>query len=189
MTHPVPDLTGYITEGQIVLSADVQARGIYPPVEPLASLSRLMRHGAGPGRTREDHLDLAAQVLAALARARKAHELAELLGAMSLSATDQSYLDFEQALETGLLHQGRDELRTLDETLDLAWAALGVLPAPRAGRAAAGDGRPPPSRGGGAMTGVPFDAPRPGRPGLAAAPPGSGPGVGLPAGAEAEGAA
>ena len=128
MTHPVPDLTGYITEGQIVLSPDVQARGVYPPMEPLASLSRLMRHGAGPGRTRDDHLDLAAQVLAALARARKAHELAELLGVMSLSSTDQSYLDFEKALESRLLNQGRDELRTLDETLDLAWAALGVLP-------------------------------------------------------------
>lgn len=87
-----------------------------------------MRHGAGPGRTRADHLDLAAQVLAALARARQAHELAELLGATSLSVTDQSYLGFETALEHGLLDQGRDELRTLDETLDRAWRALAVLP-------------------------------------------------------------
>ena len=80
ITHPVPDLTGYITEGQVVLSAEVHARGVYPPIDPLASLSRLMRKGAGPGRTREDHLDLAAQVLAALARARQVRELAELLG-------------------------------------------------------------------------------------------------------------
>ena len=81
ITHPVPDLTGYITEGQIVLSAEVHARGVYPPVDPLASLSRLMRRGAGPGRTRDDHLDVAAQLLAALARARRSRELAELVGA------------------------------------------------------------------------------------------------------------
>ena len=80
ITHPVPDLTGYITEGQIVLSADLHARGIYPPVDALSSLSRLMRHGAGPGRTRDDHLDVAAQTLAALAAARRAGELAELVG-------------------------------------------------------------------------------------------------------------
>ena len=80
ITHPVPDLTGYITEGQIVLAQDVNARGIYPPVDPLASLSRLMRSGAGPGKTRDDHLDVAAQLLAALARARQLRELAELVG-------------------------------------------------------------------------------------------------------------
>ena len=80
ITHPVPDLTGYITEGQVVLSADLHARGIYPPVDALASLSRLMHHGAGPGRTRDDHLDVAAQSLAALAAARRARELAELIG-------------------------------------------------------------------------------------------------------------
>ncbi len=127
ITHPVPDLTGYITEGQVVLSPEVHARGIYPPVDPLASLSRLMRHGAGPGRTREDHLDLAAQVLAALARARQVRELAELLGAAALSETDQQYLAFEGSLETRLLHQGGTESRTLDETLDLAWQAVGLL--------------------------------------------------------------
>ena len=71
ITHPVPDLTGYITEGQIVLSAELHARGVYPPVDALSSLSRLMRKGAGPGRTRDDHLDLAAQLLAALSRARR----------------------------------------------------------------------------------------------------------------------
>ena len=89
ITHPVPDLTGYITEGQIVLSAEVHARGVYPPVDPLSSLSRLMRHGAGPGRTRDDHLDVAAQLLAALARARQVRELAELVGADALSETDR----------------------------------------------------------------------------------------------------
>ena len=128
ITHPVPDLTGYITEGQIVLSATMQDAGIYPPVDPLNSLSRLMRKGAGPGRTREDHLDVAAQVLASLARARQARELAELVGEDALSATDRSYLSFEQAVEQRLLNQRRDEARTLDETLDRAWEALRVLP-------------------------------------------------------------
>jgi V/A-type H+-transporting ATPase subunit B len=128
ITHPVPDLTGYITEGQIVLSAQAQARGIYPPVDPLSSLSRLMRSGAGPGRTREDHLDVAAQVLAALARARQARELAELVGATALSATDQHYLAFSAAFEQRLVDQGRDEQRSLEQTLDRAWAVLSELP-------------------------------------------------------------
>jgi V/A-type H+-transporting ATPase subunit B len=128
ITHPVPDLTGYITEGQVVLSPEVHARGIYPPVDPLGSLSRLMRHGAGPGRTREDHLDLAAQVLAALARARQVRELAELLGSSALSETDQQYLAFESTVETRLLDQGVTESRTLDDTLDRAWEAVGMLP-------------------------------------------------------------
>lgn len=128
ITHPVPDLTGYITEGQIVLSATMQDAGIYPPVEPLNSLSRLMRKGAGPGRTREDHFDVAAQTLAALARARQARELAELMGEDALSATDRAYLSFEHAVQQRLLSQRRDEARTLDETLDRAWQALRVLP-------------------------------------------------------------
>jgi V/A-type H+-transporting ATPase subunit B len=128
ITHPVPDLTGYITEGQVVLSAEVQAHGIYPPVDPLSSLSRLMRSGAGPGRTRKDHLDVAAQVMAALARARQARELAELVGAAALSATDQHYLAFSAAFEQRLVDQGRDEQRTLDQTLDRAWAVLSELP-------------------------------------------------------------
>jgi V/A-type H+-transporting ATPase subunit B len=128
ITHPVPDLTGYITEGQVVLSPEVHARGIYPPVDPLASLSRLMRHGAGAGRTRPDHLDLAAQVLAALSRSRQVRELAELLGAAALSETDQQYLDFEGAVEEGLLDQGVTESRSLDDTLDRAWQAVGRLP-------------------------------------------------------------
>ncbi len=128
ITHPVPDLTGYITEGQIVLSADVEARGIYPPVDVLSSLSRLMRSGAGAGRTREDHLDVAAQVLSAMARASQAAELAELVGAAALSETDRSYIAFRGKVEDGLLNQGRDEVRTLEETLDRAWSALAGLP-------------------------------------------------------------
>jgi V/A-type H+-transporting ATPase subunit B len=128
ITHPVPDLTGYITEGQIVLSADLHARGIYPPVDALSSLSRLMRHGAGPGRTRDDHLDVAAQALAALAAARRAGELAELVGTAALSASDRRYQEFETAFAGRLIHQGPGENRSLDETLARAWQALGVLP-------------------------------------------------------------
>ncbi|WP_082100419.1 V-type ATP synthase subunit B [Demequina maris] len=128
ITHPVPDLTGYITEGQIVLSPELAARGVYPPVDTLGSLSRLMRHGAGPGRTRDDHLDVAAQVLAALARARQSAALAELVGSSALGETDRRYLAYRDALERGLLQQGDDEARTLEDTLDRAWRALATLP-------------------------------------------------------------
>ncbi|HEX6326394.1 MAG TPA: V-type ATP synthase subunit B [Jiangellaceae bacterium] len=128
ITHPVPDLTGYITEGQVVLSPDLQARGVYPPMDVLSSLSRLMRKGAGPGRTREDHLDVAAQVIAALARARQAAELADLIGIGALSETDRRYLEYRTAVEQRLMHQQATEARKLDETLDLAWQALAVLP-------------------------------------------------------------
>jgi V/A-type H+/Na+-transporting ATPase subunit B len=128
ITHPVPDLTGYITEGQIVLSADLYARGVYPPVDALSSLSRLMRHGAGPERTRDDHLDVAAQTLAALAAARRAAELAELVGAAALSASDRRYQDFDAAFASQVISQGRTENRSLDDTLRRAWQALAVLP-------------------------------------------------------------
>jgi len=128
ISHPVPDLTGYITEGQIVLSADLHAHGIYPPVDPLSSLSRLMRHGAGPGLTRDDHLDVAAQALAALAAARRAAELAELIGDAALSASDRRHLDFDAAFASRLINQRRTENRTLGETLERCWQALAVLP-------------------------------------------------------------
>jgi len=128
ITHPVPDLTGYITEGQIVLSPEVDARGVYPPVDVLSSLSRLMRSGAGRDRTREDHLDVAAQVMAAIARARQAAELAELVGSAALSETDRSYLAYRTVVEHRLFDQGTDELRSLDDTLGRAWSALAELP-------------------------------------------------------------
>jgi V/A-type H+-transporting ATPase subunit B len=128
ITHPVPDLTGYITEGQIVLSPELHAHGMYPPVDALSSLSRLMRHGAGPGRTREDHLDVAAQALAALAAARRASELAELVGIAALSASDRRYQEFNTAFARRVISQERGENRGLDDTLDRAWQALGVLP-------------------------------------------------------------
>ena len=128
VTHPVPDLTGYITEGQIVLSEELHVRGIYPPFEPLASLSRLMRLGAGPGRTRDDHLAVAAQLYAALAQARRAADLAEIVGEDALSAAERRYLDFANAFNSRFLSQGRGELRDIDETLARAWGVLSLLP-------------------------------------------------------------
>ena len=128
ITHPVPDLTGYITEGQVVLSPDIHSRGVYPPVDALSSLSRLMRHGAGPGRTRDDHLDVAAQMLAALAAARRAGELAELVGTAALSPLDRQYLELENVFSRKLMDQGQTENRSLEETLGRAWQVLAALP-------------------------------------------------------------
>ncbi|HEX7659626.1 MAG TPA: V-type ATP synthase subunit B [Pseudonocardiaceae bacterium] len=128
ITHPVPDLTGYITEGQIVLSREAQANGIYPPVDPLSSLSRLMRRGAGEGRTRADHPALANQLIAALARARQVRELADLIGADALSATDRRYLDLDEAFGKEFVNQGRQETRAMDDTLERAWRVVLKLP-------------------------------------------------------------
>jgi V/A-type H+/Na+-transporting ATPase subunit B len=128
ITHPVPDLTGYITEGQIVLSPQVHAGGVYPPVDPLSSLSRLMRRGAGPGRTRDDHLPVAAQLVAGLARARQARELSELIGPDALGPDDRRYLAFEEAFRRDFVAQRVDEERDLAESLDRAWRVLRVLP-------------------------------------------------------------
>ena len=128
ITHPVPDLTGYITEGQIVLSGEVAAHGVYPPIDALASLSRLMRFGAGPGKTSDDHLDVAAQLLAALARARQVRDLADLVGEAALSDTDHRYLAFEQRFRTVLLDQSRSETRPLPDSLEHAWEVLLTLP-------------------------------------------------------------
>ena len=128
ITHPVPDLTGYITEGQLVLSAEMQGSGVYPPFEALSSLSRLMRNGAGEGRTRADHLPVSAQAFAALARAREVRELEEMVGSEALSETDKSYLRFATALEQTFINQRHDERRELDSTLERMWSALGRLP-------------------------------------------------------------
>ncbi|MGD3110673.1 V-type ATP synthase subunit B [Streptomyces sp. YGL11-2] len=149
ITHPVPDLTGYITEGQIVLSPQIHAAGVYPPVDALASLSRLMRKGAGPGRTRPDHLDVAAQLIAALARARQAGELAELAGESALSPADRRYLAMYPVYLHDFLHQGRDTKLALDESLERAWRVLLTLPPSELGmlpaallHARTGDGTP-----------------------------------------------
>jgi V/A-type H+-transporting ATPase subunit B len=128
VTHPVPDLTGYITEGQLVLSPTMAARGVYPPLDLLGSLSRLMRLGAGPGRTRDDHLAVAAQLYALAAAASRAEELAEVVGVDALSPDERRLLGFRRALEDRMLSQRRDERRSLGETLERAWQALGTLP-------------------------------------------------------------
>jgi V/A-type H+-transporting ATPase subunit B len=128
ITHPVPDLTGYITEGQLVLSKDLHSRNIYPPIDALSSLSRLMRLGAGPGRTRDDHLAIAAQLLALLAQARRADELASLIGIDALSVTEQRYLALGHEFEAAFVDQGRTETRRLETTLDKAWATAATVP-------------------------------------------------------------
>jgi V/A-type H+/Na+-transporting ATPase subunit B len=128
ITHPVPDLTGYITEGQIVLSQELHVRGVYPPFDPLRSLSRLMRLGAGEGKTRSDHLQLAAQLYAFVAQARRVSDLAEVVGADALSDVEARYLGFADAFHTGLVQQGQDESRSLAETLDRGWDVVSLLP-------------------------------------------------------------
>jgi V/A-type H+-transporting ATPase subunit B len=128
VTHPVPDLTGYITEGQLVLSEELHVQGVYPPFDPLSSLSRLMRLGAGPGRTRDDHLAVAAQVYASLAQARRAADLAEIVGADALSEHERLHLELAERFRARFLSQGRNEARSLDETLARAWEVVSVLP-------------------------------------------------------------
>jgi V/A-type H+-transporting ATPase subunit B len=125
ITHPVPDLTGYITEGQLVLSSEMR---FYPPFDALNSLSRLMRNGAGAGRTREDHLPLAAQAFGALAKAREVRELEDMVGTEALSETDRSYLRFAGEFERSVFSQGPTERRGMEDTLDRIWRALGLLP-------------------------------------------------------------
>lgn len=128
VNHPVPDTAGYITEGQLVLSPELHAQGIYPPFDPLGSLSRLMRLGAGPGRTRDDHLELAAQLYALAAEARRARELAEVLGEDALSEPERRRLAFAEAMNAEFVGQERGEGRTLQETLDRGWRVVSRLP-------------------------------------------------------------
>jgi V/A-type H+-transporting ATPase subunit B len=128
VTHPVPDLTGYITEGQLVLSQDLHVGGVYPPFDALGSLSRLMRLGAGPGRTREDHLEIAAQLYALVAEARQIADLADVVGEAGLTHRDRRHLAFSQTFLSGFLSQGRDEARSLEETLARAWQVASTLP-------------------------------------------------------------
>jgi V/A-type H+-transporting ATPase subunit B len=128
ITHPVPDLTGYITEGQIVLSQEMQSRNVYPPFDALSSLSRLMRHGVGPEQTRPDHMAVAGQVYAALSHARQVRELTDLVGETGLAENDRAYLRFADALEAGFINQGRADRRDIDDSLERAWVALTLLP-------------------------------------------------------------
>ena len=128
ITHPIADLTGYITEGQIVLSRDLFRKGIYPPVGVLMSLSRLMKDGVGKGKTREDHMEVSNQLYDAYARVQELRALVEIVGRSSLTSIDLKYLHFGDVFEQKFLAQGYDENRTIDETLKLAWEVLSTLP-------------------------------------------------------------
>ena len=127
-THPIPDLTGYITEGQIMLSRDLHRKGIYPPVDVLPSLSRLKDKGIGDGKTREDHSGVLNQIFAAYARGKEAKELAVILGESALSDADKKFAKFADQFEDKFVRQRKDEDRTIKETLDLAWKLMAILP-------------------------------------------------------------
>jgi V/A-type H+-transporting ATPase subunit B len=129
ITHPIPDLTGYITEGQIVLSRELHSKSVYPPVNVPPSLSRLMKDGIGKDDTREDHPRVASQLYASYTRALEARNLASIIGAEELSTRDRRYLEFADRFERDFVQQGGDEERNIIETLDLAWELLSLLPA------------------------------------------------------------
>ena len=128
ITHPIPDLTGYITEGQIVLDRNLHGQAVYPPISILPSLSRLMKDGIGKGYTREDHQDLANQLFSAYAKVGEARNLASVIGEDELSPIDKQYLKFGEEFERRYIGQGPAENRTMMETLDLGWELLGLLP-------------------------------------------------------------
>jgi len=127
-THPIPDLTGYITEGQIIMSRPLHAQGIYPPVDVLPSLSRLKDKGIGEGKTRADHANVMNQLYSAYARGKNAKELAVVLGESALSEIDLLYVKFADAFEDRFIRQGEDENRTIEESLAIGWDLLGMLP-------------------------------------------------------------
>ncbi|RLD15558.1 MAG: V-type ATP synthase subunit B [Caldiserica bacterium] len=129
-THPIPDLTGYITEGQIFLSRDLHKRGIYPPIDVRPSLSRLKDKGIGKDKTREDHSDLMNQLYAAYARGKDAEELATILGETALTPVDRIFVKFANRFEKEFINQGEYENRTIEETLDIGWKLLSMIPIP-----------------------------------------------------------
>lgn len=128
ITHPVPDLTGYITEGQIVLDRGLDQSGIYPPISVLPSLSRLMKDGIGDGYTRSDHSDVSNQLFACYAKVMDARALASVIGEEELSELDKAYIEFGKKFEKYFVSQRFDENRSIDETLDLGWNLLSLLP-------------------------------------------------------------
>ncbi len=128
ISHPIPDLTGYITEGQIVLGRELYQSGIYPPVSGLPSLSRLMKDGIGQGMTREDHANVASQLFASYSKVKSIRNLAAIIGEEELSELDQMYLRFGERLEKEFFCQGEYENRTIEQTLDLSWDILRELP-------------------------------------------------------------
>ena len=125
---PVPDLTGYITEGQIVLDRNLDQTGIYPSISVLPSLSRLMKDGIGEGYTRSDHSAVANQLFASYARVQEARSLAAVIGEEELSEIDKMYMGFGVNFEKYFINQGFEENRTIEQTLDLGWALLSLLP-------------------------------------------------------------
>jgi V/A-type H+-transporting ATPase subunit B len=127
-THPIPDLTGYITEGQIILSRELYRKGITPPIDVLPSLSRLKDKGIGQGKTREDHADTMNQLFAAYSRGKDAKELAVILGDAALSDEDKLFARFSDSFETQYVSQGYDANRTIEETLNLGWDLMKILP-------------------------------------------------------------
>ena len=126
--HPIPDLTGYITEGQVFLGRDIHRKGILPPINVLPSLSRLMQKGIGAGKTREDHSDVANQLFAAYARGAEARELSVVLGEAALTPIDRIYVKFADEFEQNFINQGFEENRTIEETLNIGWKLLQILP-------------------------------------------------------------
>jgi V/A-type H+-transporting ATPase subunit B len=126
--HPIPDLTGYITEGQIYLDKDMDSRGVYPPINVLPSLSRLMREGIGEGKTRDDHKDLANQLYDAFSKGEKARNLSRIVGEAELSEREKKYLRFIESFEKQFINQSEYENRSIDKTLDIAWQVLSILP-------------------------------------------------------------
>ena len=128
ITHPIPDLTGYITEGQIIVDRGLHRKGVYPPLDVSPSLSRLMREGIGKGRTREDHREVSDQLYYAYAEGRSFRDLVAVVGEEALSSRDKLYLKFADIFERRFVNQGVYENRDIDQTLDLGWELLSMLP-------------------------------------------------------------
>jgi V/A-type H+-transporting ATPase subunit B len=127
-THPIPDLTGYITEGQIILSRELHKKGLTPPIDVLPSLSRLKDKGIGKDKTREDHADTMNQLFAAYARGKDSKELAAILGEAALTDIDKLYAKFSDEFEKQYVSQGYETDRSIEETLNLGWELLSILP-------------------------------------------------------------
>ncbi|GAI26787.1 unnamed protein product, partial [marine sediment metagenome] len=127
-THPIPDLTGYITEGQIILSRELHHKGVYPPINVLPSLSRLKDKGIGLNKTREDHANVMNQLFASYARGKEAKELSVILGEAALTEIDKKYVKTSDKFEEVFVKQGEDENRTIEESLDIGWRLLTILP-------------------------------------------------------------
>lgn len=128
ITHPIPDLTGFITEGQIVLNRELNQKGVYPPIDILPSLSRLMKDGIGADYTRDDHADLQSQIYASYSKVQDIRSLAQIIGEEDLSEVDRLYIQFGRELENKFIGQDKNENRTINETLDLGWYILSILP-------------------------------------------------------------